>query len=105
MGAKNGRVSGQRLGYSQIANPLYMLRKGTMTLVKVADHILCNMASNFGRAAWPEPFVDRRGRVRGNLLAIWDVLRGRLEPERAEALPTTTNGPARAGWKWRRDDV
>jgi glycosyltransferase involved in cell wall biosynthesis len=105
MGAKSGRVSGERLGYSQIANPLYMLRKGTMTLVKVADHILSNMASNFGRAAWPEPFVDRRGRVRGNLLAIWDVLRGRLEPERAEALPTTTNGPARAGWKWRRDDV
>jgi glycosyltransferase involved in cell wall biosynthesis len=105
MGAKNGRVSGERLGYSQIVNPLYMLRKGTMTLVKVADHILCNMASNFGRAAWPEPFVDRRGRVRGNLLAILDVLRGRLEPERAEALPATTNRSARAGWKWRRDDV
>lgn len=90
MGTKGGRISGNRLGYSQVVNPLYMLRKGTMTIPKVANHILCNMASNFGRAAWPEPFVDRRGRARGNLIAIADVLRGRLEPERAAGLPTAS---------------
>lgn len=86
MGVKCGRVAGERLGYSQIVNPLYMLGKGSMTALKVADHILRNMASNFGRAAWPEPFIDRRGRVRGNLLGIADVLRGRVEPERAATL-------------------
>lgn len=43
---------------------------------------------NFTRAAWPEPFVDRRGRARGNLIAIADLLRGRLEPERAARLTT-----------------
>lgn len=86
MGAKNGRVSGERLGYSQVVNPLYMMRKGTMTLANVADHILRNTASNFGRAVWPEPFIDRKGRVKGNLLAIADILRGRLEPERAAAI-------------------
>ncbi len=79
-------VSGERLGYSQVVNPLYMMRKGTMTLVNVADHILRNTASNFGRAVWPEPFIDRKGRVKGNLLAIADILRGRLEPERAAAI-------------------
>ncbi|MDI7924055.1 glycosyltransferase [Ferirhizobium litorale] len=86
MGVKSGRVSGERLGYSQVINPLYLLTKGTMTLPRVADHIFRNAASNFGRATWPEPFVDRRGRARGNLLALADALRGRLEPERAAAI-------------------
>lgn len=86
MGIKSGRVSGERLGYSQIINPLYMLFKGTMSLAQVTDHVLRNVLSNFGLALWPEPFIDRRGRVRGNLIGIVDVLRGRLEPERAAAL-------------------
>ncbi|MEQ1407314.1 glycosyltransferase [Neorhizobium sp. Rsf11] len=86
MGVKTGRVSGRRLGYSQVINPLYMMGKGTMSLPKVVDHIFRNTASNFGRAAWPEPFIDRMGRAKGNLLAIADALRGRLEPERAAAI-------------------
>lgn len=90
MGAKSGRISGERLGYSQIVNPLYMLRKGTMTIGQAADQILRNLVSNFGRLVWPEPFIDRRGRVRGNLIAFRDVLNGRLEPERAATLPKRT---------------
>ncbi|MFS2155237.1 glycosyltransferase [Rhizobium sp. Rhizsp42] len=88
MGVKGGRVSGDRLGYSQVINPLYMLTKGTMSLPKVAGQIFRNTASNFTGAIWPEPFIDRRGRVRGNLLAAFDALRGRLEPERAAAIAT-----------------
>lgn len=91
MGVKNGRVSGDRFGYSQVINPIYMLRKGTMVSTKVASHIFCNMAMNFSRALWPEPFVDRRGRARGNLVAIGDLLRGRLEPERAAQLGSRSN--------------
>ncbi|KKX24480.1 glycosyltransferase [Rhizobium sp. LC145] len=86
MGAKVGRVSGERLGYSQIVNPLYMLRKGTMTRRQVADQVLRNTASNLGRLLWPEPFIDRRGRLKGNFIGIADVLRGHLEPERAALL-------------------
>ncbi len=83
MGVKGGRVRGERLGYSQVVNPLYMLRKGTMTMAQVADHVFRNMASNLALAARPEPYVDRRGRLRGNLWALRDILRGRVEPERA----------------------
>jgi glycosyltransferase involved in cell wall biosynthesis len=86
MGFKGGRMAGERFGYSQIVNPLYMLRKGTMTLSQVADHLFRNMSSNLGRSLRPEPFIDRRGRLRGNLLGIADILRGRLQPERAAAL-------------------
>ena len=34
------------------------------------------------RSLAPEPWVDRRGRLRGNLIAIADLLRGRMHPLR-----------------------
>jgi len=42
-----------------------------------------NLAANLVRSVAPEPFADRRGRLRGNLAAIGDLMRGRLAPERA----------------------
>jgi glycosyltransferase involved in cell wall biosynthesis/GT2 family glycosyltransferase len=86
MGVKGGRVHGDRLGYSQVINPIYMLRKGTMTTLQVADHIARNVASNLAKALRPEPFIDRRGRLRGNVLALADLMRGRIEPERAASI-------------------
>jgi glycosyltransferase involved in cell wall biosynthesis/GT2 family glycosyltransferase len=86
MGVKSGRVAGDRLGYSQVVNPIYMLRKGTMTRGQVAGQLFRNIASNVAGAVRPEPFIDRRGRLRGNLRGLGDVLRGRLEPERAAAI-------------------
>lgn len=83
MGVKGGRMVGDRLGYSQVVNPLYMLRKGTMTYRQVLDHLFRNISSNLALSARPEPFIDRRGRLRGNLRGLTDVLLGRLEPERA----------------------
>ena len=89
LGFKGGRVAGDRLGYSQVVNPIYMFRKGTMTLGQAAVHVLKNIASNLALAARPEPFIDRRGRLRGNLRAFADVLGGKIEPERAATLATT----------------
>lgn len=86
MGVKSGRVVGRRLGYSQIANPIYMHRKGTMALSDVADHLFRNVVANVMGSFRPEPFVDRRGRLWGNMIAVSDVLRGRVAPERAGAL-------------------
>jgi GT2 family glycosyltransferase len=86
MGVKSGRVSGLRLGYSQIANLIYLCRKGTMTFVTAAEHIFRNFASNLARAFAPEPHIDRLGRLRGNLIAVVDALFGRVAPERAEHL-------------------
>jgi glycosyltransferase involved in cell wall biosynthesis len=92
MGVKGGRVNGERLGYSQIVNPIYMKLKGTMSLKRVFTHIAGNMLSNIARSPWPEPFVDRRGRLKGNFVAIFDVLRGRIQPERAATLSSFKNG-------------
>jgi len=86
LGIKSGRTSGVRLGYSQVHNPLYLWRKGTMPRAKAFRLLLRNVAMNHARSLWPEPWIDRIGRVRGNWLGFADVLRGRLTPERIEDL-------------------
>ncbi len=86
LGTKTGRQSGLRLGYSQIANPLYLIGKGTMAPRRAYRLMARNLAANLLRAFRPEPWVDRRGRLRGNLLALADLLRGRVAPERVLAL-------------------
>jgi hypothetical protein len=69
-----------RFGYSQIANPVYMMRKGTMTASYGLRQMARNLASNLAKSIVPEPWVDRRGRLKGNALAFADLLRGTLDP-------------------------
>lgn len=82
LGVKRGRTSGVRLGYSQIANPWYLARKGTMPRRDMVDNMVSNFAANLVKSLRPEPFIDRRGRVRGNLRAFRDVALGRSRPDR-----------------------
>jgi hypothetical protein len=82
LGTKRGRTSGVQLGYSQIANPVYMLRKRSMDVPYAFRHMGRNVAKNVLRAPLPEPWVDRRGRLKGNALALLDLLSGRLHPRR-----------------------
>lgn len=82
MGVKRGRSSGVRLGYSQVANPYYMWRKGSLSARFASVQMGRNLAANFGRLLRPEPWVDRAGRVRGNLMAMGDLLRGQVDPQR-----------------------
>jgi hypothetical protein len=81
-GVKNGRGSGKRLGYSQIINPIYLTRKGSMNRRKAVIMSSKNMLKNHLRMVNPEPWIDRRGRALGNWLAIWDFLKGRIDPNR-----------------------
>ena len=81
LGLKEGRASGERFGYSQIVNPLYLIRKGTVPATFALSLIGRNIIANIVRSLWPEPYVDRRGRLRGNLLALAHVMTGRIEPE------------------------
>lgn len=78
----SGRGPGLRLGYSQVANPVYLARKGTMAWPLARKHMAKNLLANAVRSLSPEPWVDRRGRLRGNLLAIRDWMRGRIDPRR-----------------------
>jgi GT2 family glycosyltransferase len=85
-GVKGGRTSGVRLGYSQVSNPLYLARKGTMKFSYALKIMGQNILANHLRSLKPEPWVDRLGRAKGNWIGIFDVLRGRLTPERIETL-------------------
>lgn len=83
LGVKHGRGAGVRLGYSQVANPLYLSGKRLgYPLRRAVGHIARNMAMNAARAGFPEAWVDRRGRLKGNVLALRDLLAGRMAPER-----------------------
>jgi len=83
LGVKSGRNSGVRLGYSQVANPLYLYAKQAgYPLPRALSHIGRNMAMNLLRAFWPEPYVDRRGRLLGNVVALRDLVTGRMDPKR-----------------------
>ncbi len=86
MGTKRGRLSGLRFGYSQVANPIYLWRKGTLDAGVALRQIGRNLAANAVKTFKPEPWVDRRGRMQGNLLAGLDLLLGRLEPRRVQDL-------------------
>lgn len=80
-GVKGGRSAGIRLGYSQVVNPVYLARKGTMRAHYAARIVARNVLSNHVRAFRPEPWIDRLGRVRGNWLGLVDLALGRVRPE------------------------
>lgn len=86
LGTKSGRTKGVRMGYSQIANPIYLVRKGTMDWRVACRFIFKNVLSNHVKALRPEPWVDRRGRMAGNWSALIDFVRGRLRPSRIQDL-------------------
>lgn len=85
-GVKSGRTSGVRLGYSQVINPLYLARKGTMSPKYARKLIFKNVVANHWKALRPEPWVDRLGRAKGNWIGLLDAMRGQLTPERIESL-------------------
>ena len=81
-GSKGGRTSGRKLGYSQVVNIVYLMRKGTMPTGKGIANVVRNMIANHVKALKPEPWVDRKGRAIGNWKAILDVALRRDKPEK-----------------------
>jgi len=79
-GVKSARTSGLKFGYSQIVNPIYLSRKGTMPSWYAAKIISRNLLANHVKALCPEPWVDRGSRLYGNWLGIRDVLMRRDHP-------------------------
>ena len=82
LGVKSARTPGRKLGYSQVANPIYLFGKGSYSFGRASRSVARNLLANAVRSVRPEPFIDRRGRLRGNLTAFADLLRGRMAPER-----------------------
>ena len=82
LGSKGGRTSGLRFGYSQIANMFYLAKKGTIDSYQLRRFIFRSLISNIIRSVYTKRNVDYRGRLRGNLLAFWELFRGYAHPKR-----------------------
>lgn len=84
LGIKSGRVSGVRLGASQIINNIYLYKKGTMPLRRAVKFAGRNVIANCLGSINPPAYIDRRGRLKGNILGIVQVALGRVNPEYVE---------------------
>jgi GT2 family glycosyltransferase len=81
LGTKRGKGSEIRLGYSQIINPAYIVSKGNMPIAFALRIATKNFLANLVKSIHPESYVDRRGRLRGNLIGLFHLMTGRLTPE------------------------
>ena len=77
-----GRMAHERLGYSQVMNPAYLARVGSFPLWLSLREILPRLLKNVVLAVGGSEARWRRQRLRGNLRALADVLRGHFTPER-----------------------
>lgn len=86
LGTRRGRVPGLRFGYSQVVNPWYLMKKGTMTRLDVCRKIVRGLAGNALGSFFPNTHVDRRGRLKGNMIGIKDIIFRCWAPERINKL-------------------
>lgn len=77
-----GRESHLRFGYSQVMNPSYFVKKGSFPRFLAMKEIGRPVSRNLLEAISGTDREWRRIRLRGNVLAAFDVLRGRFTPER-----------------------
>jgi len=86
LATRSGRLSEVGVGYAQIINFLYFANKG-VGFPKISTYfekLVRLPLVNLFFLSFPfldgKNHVDRKGRFRGNLLAIFDVLQGKIEP-------------------------
>lgn len=80
--ASGGRQSHVRLGYSQVMNPVYLYTKGSFTLALALTHFGRRVAKNVALSFFGSARHLRRERLHGNALALHDIARRRITPER-----------------------
>ena len=83
LGVSSGRVSGRRYGFSQMVNPFYLNRKGSLPFRFriLMEYWLRPLAMNAAMSLLPARRIDRRGRLIGNLIGISQLVRGHVTPE------------------------
>jgi glycosyltransferase involved in cell wall biosynthesis len=86
LGIKSGRVSGRKLGYSQVVNAWYLYRKNVLSRKEAWRNIFKAVSVNGFKSFRPEKHIDRFGRFRGNIIGLGELIRGQCRPERAEEL-------------------
>ena len=86
LGLRTGRVSGKKYGYSQIVNAWYLYKKGALSRDEACLQVLKALVVNAAKTFRPENYIDRRGRLHGNLVGVIHLLSGACRPEMAAEL-------------------
>lgn len=84
--SSGGRQAHTRLGYSQMMNPIYLCKKGSFPVLLAFREIMRPTSKNLLYSIAGPQRKWRRERLRGNLLAVNDAIRGRITPERITQL-------------------
>lgn len=86
MGTKGARTSGRRLGFSQVVNPIYLARIGSIPFWMGCGLLLRAFLKNAIKSLFPEYYIDRRGRLFGNLAGLFHLASGKCDPAKMEQL-------------------
>lgn len=87
LGVHHGAPSGGRkqhlqFGYSQVTNPVYLWRKGSITAAEAGRLTLRPVLSNIKDSLFGDAKAWRRTRLQGNRMGFLDLVRGKITPER-----------------------
>lgn len=80
--ASGGRTQHLRFGYSQLTNPIYLWRKGSITALHALTLVIKPVGSNVIGSVAGASSTWRRQRLEGNARSLGDIVRGRVTPER-----------------------
>jgi glycosyltransferase involved in cell wall biosynthesis len=83
LGWRSGRVSGVRLGFSTVVNPIYLRRKAntfSFRFILVNYWLRCMVGNIIGLITHDTEY-DRIGLIKGNMMGFWHLLSGRCDPE------------------------
>lgn len=83
LGVRGGRISGCKFGYSQIVNAFYLMNKNSITALEAYKVAISALLTNALKSIRPGRLIDRRGRLRGNIVGLCEIAAGRCRPERA----------------------
>lgn len=89
LGWRGGRISGRKMGYSQIINPIYLWQKARVFSLRhlVVQYWMRCLTANVAGIFWGKPEEDRVNRLRGNMTAMWHLLKRRCDPSAIKQLP------------------
>ena len=83
LGWRSGRVSGVRVGFSTVVNPVYLKRKAntfSFSFILVNYWLRC-MIGNILGVVTRDTEYDRVGLIKGNIIGFWHLISGRCDPE------------------------
>lgn len=88
LGWRGGRISGRKMGYSQIINPIYLWRKARVFSLRhlVVQYWMRCLIANVAGVFWGRPEDDRLNRLKGNMTAMWHLLNRRCDPSTIKQL-------------------